>query len=234
MFQNTELLLHTLLPCIIEKTVHRLMPNVSVYSKMSDDLYLPRNFTIDTQEYQSNLLSRLSNTHQNQISNDQSQPTRAVPPIKKVTRKRINVNELNASYGLPKDLSQNFSKWFYGDVEKLKSRRAPITGLHLSPIHSRMRIDVGTNNFKFLSQELDQRDNETLSLLGTCGVSIKDEKSIPDPTISLILESRTTLVDRRPALQKQRQKNSSSRRHKSGSLITLEEDCDDTSLIGDD
>lgn len=195
---------------------------------MSDDIYLPRHISFVAEDYTSNLLSRLSNAHQNSSSEKPKSPKRSAP-VRKPTKKRPNVDELNAAYGLPKNLNQNFSKWFYGDVTELKTRPAPISGLHLSPIQSRIDVNLGSSKLKFLTQELGQRDTEPFGMIETCKISTEYGKSGQDSAISLVLESNTTIVDRRPALRKQKQLDSGNSRSKSESLIAIEEDCDDTS-----
>lgn len=195
---------------------------------MSDDLYLPRHITIDnTQEYQSDLLARLSNPNHRSHIEQTSRP----PQAKKATRKRkYNVKELNVAYGLPKDLSQNFSKWFYGDIARLKSRPAPVAGLRLEPIQPRIDVKLCADQFKYLSQDLPQLETEPFGLLKRCIISVSEGNSGQDPSLNIILESRTTFVDRRPAQRKQRQINSRSNGHRSDSLVAPDEDCDDTGL----
>lgn len=195
-----------------------------------DDPYLPRHLSIEAQDYTSNLLSCIHNNQpQKSVSDEKSQHNRRPQAIKRPTKKRINIDELNAAHGLPKDLSQNFSKWFYGDIKKLTSRSAPITGLHLSPMQTRASLELRPNNFKFLTQDLGQLETEPFSIVKTCSISVEEHKSDHESALSLILQSKSTIVDRRPAMRKQKQKGSRKNTRHSESLITLEEDCDDIS-----
>lgn len=156
---------------------------------------------------------------------------------------------------LPPDLHLNFSKWFYADRESIKPR--PRDQQSKDKTHQVSHKGTPDNSlnpvkFKFLTDDLDQNEFIPIKQITNYNLSIVEQDSdskTSDTTntqqrkkkktkkLQLILQSNSTIIDRRPMLKRRKADSNFNGEplnyEKSGCgsstpLILPDEDCDDS------
>lgn len=144
---------------------------------------------------------------------------------------------LGTSQDLPEDICVNFSKWFFGNRKQLKRKTADY-----SQIHQNSAPDL----CNYLTRDLDNNEIIPLSRLTRINFNIDEQtkqkrvvmkktnnqnqlnklnQTREITTVSLILQSESIEIDRRPLIKR---RNKVINNNKSNHIIHPSEDCDDT------
>lgn len=185
---------------------------------------------------------------------EQEVPALSSPNVPRVKKPRRTYTGRNIRL-LPDDIDVNYSKWFYEDISKMKSRPK-----NLSPVQCSQSKQLGdpqvlerfdSNNFRYLTQDIEQPGIIPIRKITDYILSCTEKELIQgvgdqqEPCCSrtlsrqfqLTIIPQVTIIDSRPMIKMnlmKRQKieaqssNPTTNEKQAAPLIDPEEDCDST------
>lgn len=176
------------------------------------------------------------------------------PCVPRVKKPRRTYGRRNLRL-LPDDIDVNYSKWFYEDISKMKSRPKNLRPVQCSQSHQpgdrHASERIEPNNFRYLTQDIEQPGIIPIRKITNYKLSCFEKELIHSVTdqqehcysrtvskqFQLTIKPQVTIIDSRPMIKMnlmKRQKieaqssNPTTNEKQAPPLIDPEEDCDST------